>query len=134
MTSIPELIAAGITRALIIRSPHIEKILNRTKTWEMRGTKTTVRGRIALIRGGSCQIVGLATMYGSLPALTEDRWEETRQWHQVEDLERLRKWRFPWQMIDAQPLETPIPYQHPRGAVLWVDLTALEANQPTEEP
>jgi hypothetical protein len=37
-------------------------------------------------------------------------------------------------MIDAQPLETPIPYQHPRGAVLWVDLTALEANQPTEEP
>lgn len=134
MKTIQQLVAAGITRALIIRSPHIEKILEGTKSWEMRSTKTVVRGRIALIRGGSCQIVGLATMYGSLPALTEDRWEATRQWHQVEDLELLRKWKFPWQMIDPQKLETPIPYQHPRGAVLWVDLETLEKGQPSEEP
>lgn len=133
MKTIHQLVAAGITRALIIRSPHIEKILDGTKSWEMRSTKTTVRGRIALIRGGTCQIVGLATMYGSLPALTEDRWEATREHHQVDDLERLRKWRFPWQMIDPEKLEAPIPYQHPRGAVLWVDLEALAATQPNPE-
>lgn len=119
------LLALGVMRGLLIRSPHIEKILAGEKTWEMRSSRTEIRGRIALIKAGSGMIVGTATMYGSLPALTEDRWEDTRKFHGVEDLERLRKWKYPWQLLDVIPLPDPIPYDHPKGAVIWVTLSLL---------
>jgi hypothetical protein len=46
------------TRGLIVRQPHIDRILDGKKTWEIRGSKTAVEGRIALIQGGSGLIVG----------------------------------------------------------------------------
>jgi hypothetical protein len=58
-----------------------------------------------------------------MPALTEDRWEATKRWHQVEDLELLRKWKYPWQMIGVMALSKPIPSDHPKGAVIWVNLS-----------
>ena len=45
-------------RALIIRSPHIEKVLAGTKTWEIRSRSTNIRGPIALIRSESGLVVG----------------------------------------------------------------------------
>jgi len=32
------------------------------------------------------------------------------------------KWDTAWVLEDAQPLKTPIHYQHPNGAVIWVNL------------
>jgi hypothetical protein len=125
--SMHDLLAVGVTRGLVIRSPHIEKILSGVKSWEMRSRRTDIRGRIALIKAGSGTIVGTATMYGSMPALTEDRWEATKRWHQVEDLELLRKWKYPWQMIGVMALSKPIPYDHPKGAVIWVNLSPANA-------
>ena len=37
---------------LLIRSPFIDWILSGSKTWEIRGSRTTKQGRIALIRSG----------------------------------------------------------------------------------
>ena len=51
-------------RALIIRQPWIGKILDGSKTWEMRGRPTSIRGRIGLIEQGSGMIVGEATLSG----------------------------------------------------------------------
>lgn len=51
-------------RALIIREPWIELILSGRKTWEIRGTATSVRGRIGLIRARSGLIVGTPEFVG----------------------------------------------------------------------
>src|SRR5947209_18338036 len=47
-------------KALIIREPWIGHILSGAKTWEMRTSKTSLRGRIGLIRKGSGVVVGVA--------------------------------------------------------------------------
>jgi hypothetical protein len=31
-------------------------------------------------------------------------------------------WRTPWVLRDARPLSAPVPYKHPYGAVIWVNL------------
>jgi hypothetical protein len=41
-------------KGLIIDAPWIGYIISGTKTWEMRLRNTAVRGRIGLIRKGSC--------------------------------------------------------------------------------
>lgn len=38
------------TRALVIASPHIDRILEGEKTWEMRSKNCRVRGPIGLIK------------------------------------------------------------------------------------
>lgn len=47
-------------RALIIKKKWLDKILDEGKVWEMRATKTKVRGKIGLIESGSGMIVGEA--------------------------------------------------------------------------
>ncbi|MGL1404420.1 ASCH domain-containing protein [Vibrio parahaemolyticus] len=59
-----------VTRALIIRKPWIHLILAGLKTWEMRSTKTKIRGTIALIEQGTGLIVGLANLTDSLEPLS----------------------------------------------------------------
>ena len=46
-------------RALLIRHPHIDLILDGKKIWEIRGSRTSVRGTIALVPSGSGTVVGV---------------------------------------------------------------------------
>lgn len=48
--------------ALLIRAPYIDWILNRSKIWEIRGSRTTKRGRIGLIQSGTGKVVGVADL------------------------------------------------------------------------
>lgn len=118
-----------ITRALIIRKPHIDQILDGSKTWEMRSTKTNVRGRIALIEGGSGLIVGECVLADSPPPLSRreiDRFGEAyHPYHGLTDVSLLHRWSYIWRMKDAKRYAEPIPYKHPTGAVIWVDLKKL---------
>jgi hypothetical protein len=41
---------------LLIREPYIDWILNGPKIWEIRGSRTTKRGRIGLIQSGTGQV------------------------------------------------------------------------------
>ena len=43
---------------LIIKPEWIDKILSGKKTWEIRGNKTKIRGKIALIQSGTSEIYG----------------------------------------------------------------------------
>lgn len=56
-------------KGLIIDQPWIGLILSGKKTWEMRKTACHHRGRIALIRKGSGQVVGTADIVNSFPPL-----------------------------------------------------------------
>lgn len=42
--------------------------------------------------------------------------------HQVDDLEKLDKWKYPWCIEDAKRYDRPMPYKHPQGAVIWVNI------------
>lgn len=107
-------------RALIIRQPWVDKIFDSGKVWEMRSGSTMVRGRIGIIEAGTGLIVGEVTLLGSGQPLTEDEAKRHIGAHQVKDIELLKKWRYPWFLEDARRYKTPIPYDHPKGAVTWV--------------
>lgn len=114
------------TKGLIIKSPYIDKILAGTKTWEMRSSNTNQRGPIALIKQGSGQIVGIAYLVGVKGPLSQQDKLNAINKHQMSE-ERLNsgdtdKWNIAWILENVQSLVNPVNYQHPNGAIIWVNL------------
>jgi hypothetical protein len=114
-------------KALIVDEPWINAILRGEKTWEMRKTGCKPRGPIALIRKGSGHVVGVAEVTDCLPPLgTREAYASAESFHRVpsSDLEHAfaEGWRTPWVLAKARPLLKPVPYKHPSGAVIWVNL------------
>lgn len=111
-------------KALVIDEPWISLILKGAKTWEMRSRHTSVRGRIALIRKGSGIVVGVADLVDSVGPLDEIAWKAHRSRHQIplEQQAATANWNIAWLLEDARRLVHPVPYLHPNGAVVWVNL------------
>ncbi|CAH6991563.1 ASCH domain-containing protein [Vibrio chagasii] len=111
-------------RGLIIDSPWIGYILTGIKTWEMRKTKTKVRGRIALIQKGTGTVVGTADLTDSLEPLSDTELASTFNYHQVDYscTPEAKAWVTPWVLDNVTKLDTPIPYTHKQGAVIWVKI------------
>jgi len=115
-----------ITKALIVDTPHVDRILSGQKTWELRTTGTKMRGRVALIRKGSGTVVGTVVIRDCVGPLTESVMLENTAKHLVTP-ERIKsgevaKYKHAWVLESAQALPRPIPYEHPNGAVIWVNL------------
>lgn len=114
-------------KGLIIDEPWLGFILSGQKTWEMRKTAVHHRGPIALIRKGSGQVIGTATLVGCLPPINDvDEYRRTEDRHRIPPSRQAAAfedgWRTPWILGDAKPLPSPVPYTHPSGAVIWVNL------------
>ena len=106
-------------KGLIIRKKWVNLILDGQKIWEMRGRPTHIRGRIALIEAGSGTVVGECQLTGCSRMEVEDRvW--AKPMHRVDDLSLLEKWNHAWMLSDVIKYSKPIPYNHRRGAVVWV--------------
>src|SRR3954469_20558612 len=107
---------------LVVRSPWVEMLLSGEKTWEIRGAATKVRGRIALIRGGSGLVVGTCRLSGCVGPLDRKSMAANADRHRVPadlltgGLSYVRT--FAWVVEDARPLTPPLPYRHPPGAVI----------------
>jgi hypothetical protein len=113
---------------LIIRSPHIEKILEGKKTWEIRGTNSKIRGRIAPIRSGSGLIVGTCALTGVIGPLTlRQLRENARNLGLAPSQVKLPSYDKPhaWVLADVKRFRVPRPYKHPQGAVTWVKLPRI---------
>lgn len=113
-------------KGLLIKSPHIENILSGLKTWEMRSKPTKVRGKIALIRSGSGKIVGDAKLIDCIGPLTMEDKRANMEKHRISperlELPEVAKYVYAWVLADAVEYAKPVPYDHPSGAVIWVDL------------
>jgi hypothetical protein len=113
-------------KALIIRSKWLDLILSGKKIWELRTRQTRIRGRIALIRAGSGVVEATAELVECLPALDRDQFSRTRAFHGVspdlDDAVLESGWTTPWVLGGVRKLVRPIPYQHPSGAVIWVEV------------
>jgi len=111
-----------ITHALIIREEPLSKILAGTKTWEIRGSATKRRGRIALVQSKSGLVVGtcdLVDVVGPL-SLGELRRASRRSGFMPDRLPYAST--HAWAVRNARRLRTPVAYEHPAGAVIWVKL------------
>ncbi len=98
-------------------------ILSGVKTWEMRSAKTNIRGRIGLIEQGSGLIVGEVDLIDSLPEINEYKFYKAWGKHKISsDFKTVSNWTFPWVLANAERYKRPIHYNHPQGAVIWVNL------------
>ena len=117
----------GPERALIVDEPWISTILSGDKTWEMRKTVCNIRGRVGLIRKGSGLVVGTAVLSASLPPIESLKAYAAAEAHHRIPPDRQGRafndgWRTPWVLEDVRRLPTPVRYEHPNGAVIWVTL------------
>jgi hypothetical protein len=114
-------------KALIIDAPWIDLILSGQKFWEMRARACSIRGRIGLIRKGSKQIFGFADLVDSLGPFTEHELRQRRDKHAITedrlpDNEWMTNWNHAWVLENIEMLPEPVRYNHPNGAVVWVNI------------
>ena len=109
-------------KALIIKKPWIDYILSGKKIWEIRGSNTKIRGRIALIQSGSGLVVGECDLIDSI-ALDENAYKQNKKFHCIENTNELPyKKTYAWVLTNAIRYNEPKPYKHPNGAIIWVNL------------
>lgn len=111
-------------KGLIVREPWIHWLLDGSKDWEIRGRNTTIRGRIAVILAGSGLVLGTIELVDCL-ALTPEAYYGGESHHRIpqspsQSLPYVQP--YAWVMSRPHRWATPQPYQHPRGAVIWVKL------------
>lgn len=111
---------ARVTRGLIVRADPLERILAGTKTWEVRGHRTHLRGTIALIEAGSGRVTGTAKLVdviGPMSALAISKHSRKTGYP---DLPVSYREYFAWVLESPRRLSKPVRYRHPAGAVVWV--------------
>lgn len=113
-------------KGLIIHEPWVSMIISGKKTWEMRSRSTAVRGRIALIKKGSKTVVGVADLVGTRPKLSRAELRANLDKHCVPE-SHINDFKYDtaWVLERARPLRESVPYRHPPGAVIWVNLDPL---------
>jgi hypothetical protein len=125
-----------VTRGLVIDSHWVSLILAGTKTWEMRSQPTNLRGTISLIRKGTGRIWGVVDLVDCGSPLSDEEMLASIERHQVpESMIRsgeIASWRIPWVLENAISFADPVPYEHPNGAVKWVQLSDQVSDQIAE--
>jgi hypothetical protein len=109
-------------KGLIVRQPWLDLILSDQKTWEMRSKPTKNRGKIALIQSGSGLILGTCDLEACFFLNSVDEFEKNIEKHCVASWSNLVKYRWAWVVGNPKRFESPKPYKHPHGAVIWVNL------------
>jgi hypothetical protein len=120
-------------KALISKSPHIENILEGKKTWDIRGSKTNIRSKIALIKSGSGQIVGKCKIVECIGPLSIDDLKNNTDKHCLAEDQITRvfgkyKTLYSWVLSDVVAITKPISYDHQKGAIIWVNLNENNCN------
>ncbi len=109
-------------KALIIKKPWIDYILEGKKTWEIRGGNTKIRGEIELIQSGSGLVVGKCELIDSIPLNLSD-YQANEGKHCIKNTEKLPyKNTYAWVIKNAQRYDEPRKYKHPNGAIIWVNV------------
>lgn len=118
-------------RGLIVRDPYASQLLDGEKVWEIRGRPTQIRGPVVIVKQGSGRAFGTAELVRVLGPLDIDDLVGAPE---VPEQERdeLKRDGLPYRntyayvFTNPQRFESPVPYQHPNGAVTWVRLPDLD--------
>lgn len=108
---------------LIIKKEWADMILSGEKTIEIRGSYTTIRGRIAIIISGTKKIWGTAYL-SKVYEFDKKMYEELKNEHKVNLKYENIGYKNPhgWALEKAIKFKEPIPYNHKKGCVIWVKL------------
>ena len=112
-------------KALIIRKPWLDRILAGSKTWEIRGSRTKIRETIGLIESRSGTVVGLCDLVDCRGPLTAAEFRQNARKAGMARADAILGGyanTYAWVLANARRLKTPVPYDHPSGAVIWVAL------------
>jgi hypothetical protein len=112
-------------RTLLIRPEPLIKILQGTKTWEMRGAPTKIRETIGLIPSRSGTVVALCYLVDCIGPLSEKAFRKNAEKAGLRPNEAQLGYylnTYAWVLANIRLLEKPVPYVHPSGAVIWVRL------------
>jgi len=120
-------------KGLIIKTPWIDKILDGEKIWEIRGSKTKIRDTIALIKSGSGTVVGICDLEDVIGPLSISKLKRSKSFHAISP-NRFKNGlpysdAYAWVLSNVKRLNKPVPYDHPRGAVIWVNLPTAVVNK-----
>ena len=109
-------------KGLIIKSPYIELILEGKKIWEIRGSNTNIRGKIALIKSGSKKIYGEIELVDCIKIDLTEYNNYHRELYGTEVKELPYKNTYAWVVKNPCIYDEPKSYIHPMGAIIWVNL------------
>jgi hypothetical protein len=121
-------------RGLLVRQPLAGWIVDGRKTWEIRGSATKIRGRIAIIAAGTGTVVGtceLCDVKGPLRLsdLRSSARKLNKRPSQITGPLYYGRKTHAWVLRSARRLKQPVPYRHRDGAVIWVALDASVAKR-----
>lgn len=109
-------------RGLIIKKKWLDLIFSGEKNWEIRGSNTNIRGKILLIESGSKNIVGECILESSI-ILDKEMINRSYKNHRIKNTVNIEYLKpHAWILRDSKKYNNPIPYTHPRGAVIWVKI------------
>lgn len=107
-------------RGLIIKKKWLDLIFSGEKNWEIRGSNTNIRGKILLIESGSKTIVGECILENSI-ILNKEMINCSYKNHKIKNVESIEYLKpHAWILRNSKKYNKPIPYAHPKGAVIWV--------------
>ena len=108
---------------LIIKPKWAELILSGQKIWEIRGSNTKKRGIIGIAESGTGKVFGEVELVDSYP-MDFKNFLIGQKWHKLNitwaELLTIYKKPHAWELRNAKRYDEPKPYNHPKGAVIWV--------------
>lgn len=111
-------------KGIVIKKHWINLILSGQKDWEIRSRNAKIRGTIALIQSGSGMVFGTVDLVDCIP-LTREAFNRTHEHHKIPvngDTEPPYKKTHAWVLENPVIFPKPIPYSHPLGAVIWINI------------
>jgi len=110
-------------KGLIIKKQWLNKIFDGIKTWEIRGCNTKIRGKILLIQSGTKHIYGECELVDCIKLNLKDYQLNTNKHCIKTNLDTLPyKNTYAWVLNNVKVYKSPIPYKHPIGAIIWVNI------------
>lgn len=110
-------------KALVVKAPWVDLLLDGKKTWEIRSQPTKVRGVVKLAQSGTGRLVGQARIIDCVK-IKRAEFPKYFKKHRVPDLKAILNYRhiYAWVIRDAARYVCPPRYDHPAGAIIWVNL------------
>lgn len=114
----------SFVRGLIVKEPYATMIVRGEKKWEIRKTKTKIRGQVYIILNG--HIIGVANLVDVLGPFDVDELLKYSEKHKIDE-EYLKKYSngkklYAWVFEDPKEFKKKIKLEIPKGAQVWVKL------------
>ena len=101
---------------LIVKPAWANLILSGKQTWEIRGSNTTKRGTIGIAKSGTGMVYGEVELVDSRELV----WNDYERHCLGSIWFAAYKHPYIWELKNAKLYDVPKPYNHPRGASIWV--------------